>query len=161
MTLLEYLIMEFGLNLSTIFLLPTQWSTCCRSFARLIASFGSPCALYISDIAKMYDYSSLRRWFALPILFLIVVRLITSLNIRFVLFPTAMRFHKWFREVHFNVGKIKSRVFHRVGSGTQNSWKYHNSLTWTLSFFRRLHKAYNQCMTDVGVMEDRYEIWPI
>ena len=44
-----------------ILLLPTQWSTCCRSFAMLIVSIGSPCSPSIYAVATMYDYLYLRR----------------------------------------------------------------------------------------------------
>ena len=61
MTQHEYLTIYFGSISLTNFILFKQRNTCCSSFARLVAYFGSPCASYISAVATMYVSFSLRR----------------------------------------------------------------------------------------------------
>ena len=69
MILLSYYIAEFGLIRSTIFCLPTQLSTCCRSFMRMIYYFGGLCAPSMYAVTIMYTSLSLKRLLGLPIIF--------------------------------------------------------------------------------------------
>ena len=76
----------------------------------MFAYFGSLCVPSISAFSKLYAYLSLRRRVALPILFLIVVTLITYINILLLTFLTAMGSHMCFIGVHFSGGKSITRV---------------------------------------------------
>ena len=60
-TVWAYTIAGFGAISLTIFILPTQWSTCLSLVVRLFVSIQSECAPYISYVATMYDSSYLRR----------------------------------------------------------------------------------------------------
>ena len=116
-----YFIGYFELISSTIFRLPMQWSTCCRSFASIIASFGSSCVTYTYNIDTMYASLSLRSLAGLPNTFLIVVETITSITIFLVTLPTDKRSHRCSREENFSCGKNKLRVLQKLVFDTPNS----------------------------------------
>ena len=132
MNMWEYLCAEFGLISLTILRLPTLWSTCCSSFARLNEYIGIPYAPSISDIYTMYAYLSLIRYVPLPYLFLTTVSVINSLTIFLITFPTPMRYHKCFREWNVIGRNITFRVRHRVNVGTPNDSKNQNITTWSI-----------------------------
>ena len=113
-------IFDYGIyyNIFGVFTFPTVCSTWCSSFAKFPVIFGNPCPLKISDVATIYDYSSLKRSVALPLLFLAVLSLTTSLTHYFFTYPFFIRFHSCFRELHFSGGKnilrVKDRVWHET-----------------------------------------------
>ena len=106
MILREYYIVEFELIPSTIFYLPTKWSTCSSLFIKLVEYFGGMCAPSISAAAKMYSSLLLRRLVGIPTMLLVLVNLMISQNICILTFPDSMRSHRCFREVHLIVGNI-------------------------------------------------------
>ena len=83
-------------------------------FFILVVSIGIQYTFSISSVATMYYSLSLRSLFGFPILFLIVVRIITYLTLFPVSFPTSTKPRLFFREVHFSGSKSTIRVYHRV-----------------------------------------------
>ena len=110
--------------------------------------------VHLHRLAIMYDSSSLRGKRSLPTLFLIVVILINYLTHWLLTFPTAMRSHKCFIEVHFSGCKSTIMVCHRVVFGTPNFSIISEKLDLTIILLSQVaqipHSVYNWCWS-VGI----------
>ena len=75
---------------------------------------GNLCPMSISDVSKMYSYSSLKRQVALPICFLVILILTAYLTICFLISPLCMSTKRCFRNLHLSGINNALRVMYRV-----------------------------------------------